>query len=347
MFSCTRNSYVFTGTYTKNDKSGIHIYKFNEKSGSLLPASKTENINDPSYLAFSKNKKYLYSVNEGDGRVSSFYFDQKQGSLLPINQQSSEGGAPCYIAVDKSGKFLSVANYTGGNFVIYPLSENGEILPSVQNIRFTASDNKPSHAHQTIFSPDNKYLFVTDLGGDKLYQYSFNANAQTPVANNPKVYKISAEHGPRHLAIDAAGRHLYLLNEWEGNIFTYKIMEDSLRFVQENISTGIVNPQNKNKGSAAIKISPDGKFLYASNRGITNSIAIFKIDKNGMLSKVGEQKTDEHPRDFMISRSGKFLLIASRDGNSIKTYLRNSQTGLLNYSGVSTSVSMPVMLLEY
>lgn len=349
--ACSSKSYLFVGTYTQEDKSGIHTYQFNESNGVLQHLSKTENIANPSYLAFSKNKKFIYSVNEDapqTGGVSAFSINTKTGALQLINQQNTANAlAPCYISIDGSGKYAAVANYVSGNFHIYPLNADGTVQPAIQAIQLEKETQEKSHAHQTIFSADNRFLFVTDLGTNTLYQFTFDAASPEPVLSNPKIYKVPAGYGPRHLVISPNNKHLYLLNEWEGNIFVYNIHNDILSFVQEIASATIVNPDNKNKGSAAIKISPDGKFLYASNRGITNNIAIYKIEKDGTLNRVGEQKTDNHPRDFIITKSGKYLLVAARDSNSIKTYLRDKQTGLLTYTGLETKLSMPVMLLEY
>lgn len=351
LFSCSSKNYILVGTYTTNNNDGIYVYNLHKKTGALTPVSHTQNVQDPSYLTLSKDKKYLYAVNElpkDSGGISSFSFNKNTGKLFPINTIfSNKNLAPCYIVLDKTNKFALIANYVSGNLCVYPIAFNGAVLEAVQNIDLPRESNKEPHAHQTVFSNDNKTLYVTDLGSDKLYQYIFNAHTDMPVSTLVKTYQLFNGSGPRHLVLNKTGNFLYLLNEWAGNIFAFENINDSLVLKQEISSTNIIDPQNKNKGSAAIKISPDGKFLYSSNRGITNTISIFKIEKNGLLTRLGEQKTDSHPRDFLIDKSGKYLLVASRDDNSIKTYIRNKETGLLTYSGLNTHVSMPVMLLEY
>lgn len=346
--SCNAKNYVLVGSYTNNNSNGISVYGFDKKNGILMPVSHTENINDPSYLAISKNKKNIYAVNEGKGTVSAFSFNKKSGTLHLLNRQTSEGAAPCYVSIDASGKFLAIANYTGGNFVVFPLNNKGEILPSVQNIPLSSTGTgKSSHAHAVVFSADNKYLFVTDLGNNKLYQYRFSSTNTLPVQENPRIYSLPESYGPRHIAIDNRNNILYVLNEWEGNISVFKKENDLYKNVQNIVSANVSAPDNKNKGSAAIKISPDGNFLYTSNRGVANNIAIFKVNKDGSLTKTGEQNTGRHPRDFMIDRSGNFLLVAARDDNTITIYKRSSATGMLTATTRKTTVSMPVMLLEY
>lgn len=347
--SSARAQYIFVGTYTKEDKSGVYVYKFDEATCSLSFVSKTQNIPDPSYLALSTDKKFLYAVNElsnSDGGVTAFSFDNEKGTLQLINKQITANAiAPCHLSIDGSGKFIAVANYGSGNFHIYPLQRNGSVMSAKQSINLSV--NKKSNAHQTYFARDNRFLFVTDLGENKICQYHFDASKDKPVTSLFKTYHVPKDYGPRHLAVTPNNKFLYVLNEWKGNIFAYRFHEDTLQFFQEIISTDVQDSTTDNKGSAAIKISPDGKFVYASNRGNTNNISIFKIKNNGQLKRIGEQKTDTHPRDFLITRSGKYILVAARDSNTIKVYKRNSKTGLLTYTGKQVALSKPVMLLEH
>lgn len=346
----TEQSYILVGSYTDEvHTDGIYTLSFNPQNGALKRVGNTQNVRNPSYLAWSKNRDFLYAVNENSSQndeVSAFRFDKRNGSLSFINRQPVNGSAACYVAVDHSGRHLAVANYSSGNVSLYDLEAQGGISPPRQSLTLPNLGRQP-HAHTTVFGPRNDLMLVTDLGNDRIYQYRFDAGAMQPLQADPRVYRLGEGEGPRHLVFSQDDRFVYVLNEWAGNIAVFHFENNTLVHKQTVVSTDILPPGERNKGSAAIKISPDGRHLYASNRGSTNNIAIFKIAADGLLSKVGEQATDAHPRDFLIDKSGRWLLVASRDGNSVKVYRVNTHTGLLADAGQSVSLPKPVMLLAY
>lgn len=349
--------FALVGTYTAGDSShGIYVYDFDQEKGTLKEVSHTDSSFNPSYLALAKDEKYLYAVNENTdtttkGMVSAFSFNKDNGSLGFLNEVPSNGDAPCFVAIDRNGKNVAVANYNGADFSVYKTDTSGRLLPASQIITHTGtSTNKKiqtqSHVHSTFFSPDGNYLFVCDLGNDTLYQYPFDASAAKPVDPlHVRTYKVPGGFGPRHLAFTPNGKFAYLLNELDAKIIAYRLNNDSLASLQTVVSTNVEDTANADKGSAAIRITPDGKFLYASNRGNANDIAIFRIGTDGTLSAVAHMKTDKHPRDFNISPNGKYLIVASRDDNSVKVYVIDQQTGLLTYNGQSISIPKPVVVI--
>lgn len=364
LYSCTsekanKQDHVFAliGTYTAADSShGIYVYDFDQESGTLKELTHTDSSFNPSYLALTKDEKYVYAVNENTdtttkGMVSAFSFNRENGSLGFLNEEPSNGDAPCFVSVDKSGKNVAVANYNGADFSVYKTDSAGKLLPASQIIKHSGtSANKKiqtqSHVHSTFFSPDEKYLFVCDLGNDTLYQYPFNAGADKPVdVLKVRTYKVPGGFGPRHLAFSPDGKYAYLLNELDAKIITYRLNNDSLSYLQTVVSTSVEDTAAGDKGAAAIRISPDGKFLYASNRGNANDIAIFKIGTDGTLGDVAHMQTDKHPRDFNISPNGKYLIVTSRDNNSVKVYRIDLQTGLLTYNGQSVQIPKPVSII--
>ncbi len=352
-----KSCFLLVGTYTvKNNSDGIYVYDFNEDSGTLKLISQTDKVENPSYLAFSKNYEYLYAVNENlddstPGRVSAFHFNQQEGKLRFLNTVPSNGSAPCFITVDTSGKNVLEANYNGGNFSVFKTDSDGKLLPAVQIIAQTGkSVNKyrqtQPHVHSTFLSPDEKYVFVCDLGNDTLYQYPFDAkNAEPLDVSGAKKYKVPDGYGPRHIAFSPDKKNLYLLNELEGKLMAFKMQNDSLQYLQTIASTEVPDTALHDKSSAAIRMATNGKFLYTSNRGNANDIAIFAVNSDGTLKEVGRQPTDEIPRDFNIDPSGKFLLVASKTRNNIKVYAINQQSGALTYTGHSAELPAPVAIL--
>ena len=345
-----KDYFLLVGTYTNHNTSqGIYTYRFSTATGSIELVDSTNNIVNPSYLTLSPNKNFVYAVNEDGsnniGGISSFSFNQKTGHLTFLNQESTDGDAPCFITMDRTGKNVITANYNGSNFSIFKTENDGKLAPHVQLVTHTGSGvnkdrQEKSHVHQTIFSPDQKFLFVNDLGNDTVYQYPFFALKKFPVDTvHVMKYKVPDGLGPRHFAFSPNHKYAYLLTEMGGKIIVYKY-GITLKQLQIISATDVMD-----KGSAAIRISPDGKYLYASNRGEANDIAIFRIEQDGTLTKVMNQPVGRHPRDFMIDPTGEFLLVANRDDNNILIFRINKTTGLLESTNKKIELPAPVGLL--
>jgi 6-phosphogluconolactonase len=343
--------YLLIGTYTSGKSEGIYVYKFNSGTGDTSFVSKVA-ANNPSYLAVSRNSKYVYAVNEDGedkGSIAAFEFDKKKGTLQFLNKQSSGGDHPCYVAIDKSGKWVTAANYSGGSFSLLGVSPDGYLRAAERTINHSGSgpdkqrQDKP-HVHSTVFSPDEKYLLVQDLGIDKIMIYAFeNKTGTLKPAKIPSVSTVPGS-GPRHFEFHPSGDYGYLIEEMSGHITAYQYSKGKLQFLQtiSAIKEGYKGPI----GSADIHVSPDGRFLYASNRGESNDIAIFAIDKStGKLTLKGHQPVlGRTPRNFSIDPSGQFLLVANQNSNDIVIFKRDPQTGLLTDSGKKIEVDKPVCL---
>ncbi len=355
MFSSVtaQSYYLFTGTYTNGDSKGIYVNRFDVASGAITPVSVTEGIENPSFLAVSANGKYLYAVNENGGKkpggVSAFVFDNKTGALKLLNQQTTSGDHPCYIATDKAGRWVFTGNYTGGNLSAFPLMPDGSLGKLAQLINHkgkgaTPRQDKP-HVHSTIFTPDQKHLLVPDLGLDKIMIYEFNPGSKQPLkpAKIPS-FRVADGHGPRHLSFHPTNPFVYVIEELSGTVTAFKYKGIHFTAIQ-TISS---HPENYNGaiGSADIHISPDGKFLYATNRGDANSIAVFAIDQSsGKLTLKDVVSTlGKHPRNFTIEPTGKFVLVANGDSNNVVVFSRDAATGLLTPHGEPYSVRSPVFL---
>jgi 6-phosphogluconolactonase len=345
--------YLIVGTYTNTGKSeGIYVYKFNPNRTEATQVSvvKAEN---PSYLAISKDQKYVYAVNEnhGDngGQVSALAFDKTKGELKLLNTQPTGGDDPAYVTVDSTGKNVIVANYSGGNITVFKTNADGSLAPAVQTIAHdgygvNVQRQEMPHPHSVVLSPDEKYLFCPDLGNDRLYRYKFNPNdpANPLTAMDPAYYELPDNSGPRHLAFHPNGKFAYLINELSGAIHVYAYNDGNLTDIQTIASDNTAGKGDK--GSADIHVTPDGRFAYSSNRVTANDIAMFKVSSDGKLAENGHQPVGQHPRNFLIDPTGRFLLVASRDSNMIQIFIINKNFGILQDSGIKIDVPSPVCL---
>ena len=299
----------------------------------------------------SKNQKYLYAVNETNGsnpgRVSAYSFDKKNGQLHFLNTTLSGGDDPCHLAVSDDNKWLTVANYSSGTATVFPLNDDGSIKPYSQiiydSIYRKASDNATPHVHETVFSPDEKFLFTPDLGLDKVMIYQFNHESQQPLVLSSSV-ELPKGSGPRHITFHPNKKFAYLMHEMGGIVTVYHYSDGKLEQVQQ-LPTFPEGFEGKKDG-AEVCVSPDSKFLYVSNRGELNSITIFSIDpSDGKLTLKGYQPTlGKGPRSFIIDPTGNFLLVAHQYTNDVIIFKRDKNSGLLTKTNNEIQVPIPVSL---
>ncbi len=353
---------VYIGTYTsgkgKSKSDGIYVYKMNLESGELSPYKTVENVIEPSYITIDKKRKYLYAVNETEtyegkksGAVSAFAIDEKTGDLTFLNKQPSLGGAPCFIIVSENEKFVLVANYLGGNVSSFPVQKDGKLGASIdlqQNIGTGPNKDRQeaAHAHSINLDEKNHFAFVCDLGIDKIFIYEFDKKTGK-LSPNPaqKFFQAKPGAGPRHFVFHPNSKIAFVINELDSTITSLDY--DSKRGTLKEIQTVSTLPEGF-KGSntcADLHVSPNGKFLYGSNRG-HDSIVSFKIeDKTGKLDFVEHTSTQgKTPRNFAISPDGKFLLAANQNSDSIVVFRINETSGKLTATGNKANVPKPVCL---
>ncbi len=345
--------YLLAGTYTNTGSKGIYVYTFDAATGKTEFVSSTDSVVNPSYLTISQNGNFVYSVNETNGavpgRVSSFSFDKKEGKLHFLNTQVSGGDDPCYVALNENEKWLAVANYTGGSAAVFPVNKDGSLKPFAQLIQDSGSSvnkerQEKAHVHETVFSPDYKYLFTPDLGMDKVLIYKFNSSAEKPLdPSTPPFVETPPGSGPRHITFHPNEKFAYVVTELSGMVIAYSYNEGKLSEIQ-TISSHPTEYKGA-IGSSEIYPSPDGKFLYVSNRGEENTITIFSINSDsGKLSLVGYQPTGNGPRHFLLDPTGNFLLVANQNSDNVVIYRRDQKTGLLKATGEEIKLPKPVCL---
>jgi 6-phosphogluconolactonase len=352
--SIAQSYHLFIGTYTDSGSKGIYVYSFNASTGKAEWISNTEGIVNPSFLTIAPDKKHIYAVTEtatnDPGSISAFTFDRSSGRLIFINKQKSGGANPCYVTVDRKNRWVIVGNYTGGSLAALPINADGSLLPYSQLIQHTGPSinktrqDKP-HVHCTILSPDQKFLFTPDLGTDKVMIYAFNPKAKQPLTAADPAYAASEPgSGPRHITFHPNKKFVYLAEEISGTVVAYQYKKGKLSFVQR-LATHASDYKGA-PGSADIHVSPDGKYLYVSNRGDENNIAIFSISaETGLLTPAGYQSTEgKTPRNFIIDPTGNYLLVANQNTDNIVIFKRDKETGLLTKTGEEIKVSKPVCL---
>ena len=351
---------TYVGTYTRAPSKGIYAYRFQGATGQLTPmgtdglAAETEN---PSFLAVHPNQKFLYAVNEvsryegqNAGSVSAFSIDRATGTLTLLNRVSTRGGSPCHLELDRSGKWLFVANYGGGSVAAFPVQADGtlgEASAFFQHAGKGANAARQSgpHAHETVVSPDNKFVLAADLGLDKVFSYRLDA-AKGGLAPEPQFAAIAPGSGPRHLAFRPDGKFVYVLKEMLSAVVALRY--DAGRGTLAELQTLSTLPEGftGDNSGAEIATDPSGKFLYASNRG-HDSIAIFRIDAaKGTLTAVDRVSTQgKTPRGFAIDPTGRFLVAANQSSGTLVVFRIDQKTGGLTPAGTTVQVPSPVSVV--
>lgn len=354
--------YIYVGTYTdynmedREKSKGIYVLKLNMETGELNHCFAVEGADNPSYLTINKDKTHLYAVNEIDsfqnyetGAISCYQIDKISGELTLVDQKSSLGKHPCHITL-RDNKQVFAANYTSGSISTYLLEDNKISAQSDLRQHTGSSVNvdrqKEPHAHSCILSPDQNYIFAADLGTDQIMSYQINKDGTLKPASVP-YYSAIPGSGPRYGEFHKTLDCLYVINELTADIsvLSYHSADGSFELIQT--ITTMVSPEKivelDNTGSD-LHITPDGKFLYASNRG-EDSLAIYRINQeDGTLERITNVPTGgKTPRNFTIDRSGTYLLVANQNSDNIVVFQIDPQTGLLHPKS-TLSTPIPVCL---
>ncbi len=334
----SQNTSLYVGTYTNGDSEGIYKLDFNTKTGELSNKQLAVATENPSYLNYSPDKKYIYAVIEHEkGMVSAFKIED-DGHLSSLNKVSTHGAHPCHVAINKSGNKAIVSNYTGGNASIYSIKNDGSLSEASQVLDHNV-DSLVSHVHSAQFYENQ--LYVSDLGKNAVYNYQLEANKYKLIDSS--IVRLTNNAGPRHFSLTNNGEFIYIINEYGSSITTAKKNKNGFDKIDED-STLDVNYKEKNS-CADIHLSKDEHFLYASNRG-ENTIAVFERNtNNGTINKI--QNISVHgnwPRNFTLDPTGKFLLVANRWSNNIAVFSIDLNTGKLSFLH-SVDLPSPVCLL--
>ncbi len=310
---------VFISAFSAGDKGAIHAFRFDEPSGRLSPLHRTTDVEHPFFLSLSTDGRFLYSI---DGKqfggmeeefVAAYAIEGRSGKLRRLNRQSSRGKASCYLEGDATGMTVLVANYTTGSVAAFPVGPDGSLGEAASFIPHKGSSLDPKrqegpHAHSIVVSPDNRFALAADLGIDKILIYRLDPRAAKLSANEAQpAVDLPPGSGPRHLTFHPNGKRVYAINELKNSVTFFDYAPDSGRLTSRQTVSTLPGDFQGQSFCADLKITPDGQFLYGTNRG-HDSIAIYRIEDDGQLKLVGiEPSLGKGPQNLLISPNGRWL----------------------------------------
>lgn len=345
--------YLFlVGTYTENPEDGLNLLGFNPEAGEMNVLHVASDIDNPSFVIANAAQTLVFATEETSseegGKVTSFKLDKDNNTLEKINSVFTHGGSPCHISLDPTERFLVVSNYSGGNVTVIPVDPQGNLSSDIQVIQHEGGSINPHrqkapHVHSAVFHPKEKRVFVADLGTDKVYIYDVADHGTAPLSPaEPETFAVQSGAGPRHILFNQSGDRLYLIHELTAEVGVYAYEEGDLSHLETHslVAEGFTGEV----GAAELRFSPDGDFLYASNRGEANTITAFSVNhEDGRLSEIQQISSHgEAPRNFIITPDGRFLLCGNQNSNEIFVFNRNQEDGKIDPSQISLSVKKPV-----
>ncbi len=348
---------VYVGTYTGGQSRGIYAFRFDEGAGRLTPLGLVAETRSPSFLVSSRDGRFLFAVNEASnpdrtsgGMVSSFAVNRTTGALTKLSEQPSGGADPCHLALDHTGRFLAVANYTSGTFAMFPVGSDGRLGPVIQTVTDPGSGpnrqrQEGPHAHEVVFDAANRFLLGLDLGTDRVLVYRFDAATGRLTPNDPPSASVHPGAGPRHLAFGPGERHAFVISELASTVTTMDWDEKSGRLTPGTSVTTLPPDFKGTSTTAEIAVHPNGRVLYGSNRG-HDSIAVFRVAADGALTQVQIASTHGRtPRHFSLDPSGRWLIAANQDTNTLAVFTVDPNSGMLTPSGDLVDAPSPVCVL--
>ena len=342
---------LFIGTYTRTTSKGIYAVRLDEATGALSTPVLAAETNSPSFIAFTPDQKTLYAVSESNAMAAAFGTDLAKGTLTPLQPpQSSGGAAPCHLVVDATQHTLLVANYHTGIVAAIPLHADGTLgVPhAIQHTGHSVDPTRQTspHVHSVTLSPDGRFALVCDLGLDRIFTYRLDAAKAVLSPAEPPFVATAPGAGPRHFTFGADGRHAYAVTEMGSTViaFDYDPANGALTS-RQTLSTLPPDFMGTSSG-AEIRLHPNGKFLYASNRG-DDSIAVFAVAAStGLLTPVAVTPCGgKNPRNFSLSPDGAWLVCANQNSNSLTVFRVDPATGRLTPTGHTAEVPLPVCVL--
>jgi 6-phosphogluconolactonase len=339
------------GSYTNDPSHGIYLVDFDPEANTLEVKATASEPENPSFVAVNTAQNRVYSVEEtggeDGGKVSAFKLER--GTFEKINTVSAKGNGPCYVTLDPSERFVVVANYGGGNFSVIPVNPDGGLADAIQSVNHKGNSVNPRrqdkpYVHSAVFHPSDSRLLIADLGTDEVVVYDFDATQEKPLTEKPASrLKVTPGAGPRHMVFNKAGDRLYLIHEITAAVGVYAYEDGTLTHIETQ--TLVRDGFEGNVGAAEVRISEDGKFLYASNRGDANELIAFEITDEGKLTHIQTISSGGMaPRNFNLTPDGKYLLAGNQGSNTLLVFSRNQETGEITPTDIKLDINKPVYI---
>lgn len=347
---------VFISAFAAGEQGAIHAYQLDLSSGRLKQIHKTTDAEHPFFLALSPNNKFLYSIHaknfggKENEHVAAYEIVGTTGQLKLLNRQSALGTAACYLDVDATGKTVVVANYSTGSVASLPIREDGSLGEAATFVQHEGSSINPSrqegpHAHCSVVSPDNRFVYAADLGLDQVLGYRLDAEASKLSPNEPPFAKTTPGAGPRHLTFHPNGKHVYVINEIANSVSLFEYDSESGELTKRQTISTLLEEFDGTSHCADLKITPDGRFLYGTNRG-HDSIVAYEIGNNGKLTLLGiEPSLGKGPQNLAITSGGELLLCANMAGSNVAVFRINAETGGLKSAGEPIEIPSPSCIM--
>ena len=338
-------TFMYVGSYTWKGNPGIQVYQYDKANGksNFVRSIKAPNA---SYMVVTPDQKYMYVLSEEDrtGLVTSYAIDQLTGNLTLLNKQNILGDGPCYVSYHAPSKTVYTANYSSGSISVFKTNADGSLQPASQHVVYSgssvnASRQEKPHAHCAVVSPDNQYLYVSDLGTDIINRHKINLNGS--IEEKAVQFKVESGNGPRHIVFNAKGTHAYSINEMKGTVDVFSVLLGDLKKIQTIIAD--TTQTAADHGSGAIQLSPNGEWLLVSNRVTSDQVVVYDVQQNGTLIKKHHVEVTKKPRFFRFDESGKFVLVAGQDSDQVQVFSFDAATGKM-YLQSTLDIPVPVCI---
>jgi len=347
---------VFISAFAAGEEGAIHAYQLDPEAGQLTLIHRTTDVEHPFFLALSPDRRFLYSIHatvfggEEHELVAAYEIAGDTGRLNLLNRQSARGSASCYLQVDATGKTVLVANYSTGSVAALPVRDDGSLGEAASFVQHAGSSVDPARqtgpfAHCIIVSPDNRFAFAADLGLDQILGYRLDAGTAKLTPNQQPFVRTPPGAGPRHLTFHPNGKHLYAINELKNSVTVFDFLPESGMLIERQTISTLPEDFDGTSYCADLKITPDGRFLYGTNRG-HDSIAAYAIGQEGSLTRIGiEPSLGRGPQNLAITPDGRLLLCANMPGDNVAVFRIDPETGRLKPAGEPTSMPKPSCIM--